>query len=228
MTVTVRLFAILRQHAGRGELQLELAEGSTAADAVTAVGDATGITELLDRMPLALAVNRSYADETAVLTDGDELALVPPVSGGAHVAGGEPLIHASITGEPLSLDRVAGLVGHPGAGAIVTFQGTTRDVERLEYEAHAEMAEELLASILTEIAAEHDLKAIACEHRTGSVPLGDPSVIVAASSAHRPEAFAAARAAIDRIKAELPIWKQEVDGERSEWVEGTPVSGASE
>lgn len=224
MNVTVRLFAMLRQHAGRGELRLELAEGSTARDAVTAVGDATGIADILDRMPFALAVNRSYADDDVVLADGDELAIVPPVSGGAPIDD-ETLVHARITGEPLSLDRVTAMVRHPGAGAIVTFQGTTRDVDRLEYEAHDQMAEELLTTILTETATKHDLKSIACEHRTGSVPLGEPSVVVAASSAHRPEAFAGAREAIDRIKAELPIWKSEVTGENAEWVEGTPVEG---
>jgi len=101
--------------------------------------------------------------------------------------------------------------------------GVTREVERLDYEAYAEMATERIAAILRDCIAEHGLEAAAAEHRTGSVPLGEPSVIVAVSAGHRKEAFAGARAAIDRIKAEAPIWKREVEGERSEWVEGTPV-----
>ena len=128
---------------------------------------------------------------------------------------------AAISSEPLSLDRLAAMVARDGAGAVVTFSGVTRQVDRLEYEAYAEMAEERIAEILTEAHTRHGLEAIAAEHRIGSVPLGEPSVIVAASSAHRPEAFAAAREAIDRIKAEAPIWKREVEGEEERWVQGT-------
>ncbi len=142
------------------------------------------------------------------------MALIPPVSGGSDV-------HAALLAAPLSLDRLARSVVRDGAGAVVTFQGITREVERLDYEAYAEMAERRIAEILTELHREHGLEAIAAEHRTGPVPLGEPSVIVAASSAHRPQAFAAAREAIDRIKAEAPIWKREVEGEEGRWVEGT-------
>ncbi len=107
------------------------------------------------------------------------------------------------------------------AGAIVTFSGVTREVERLDYEAYAEMAEAKIGEILGECRDRHGRSAIAAEHRVGSVPLGEPSVIVAASAAHRPEAFAAAREAIDRIKAEAPIWKREIEGGEARWVEGT-------
>jgi molybdopterin synthase catalytic subunit/molybdopterin converting factor small subunit len=208
MKLEVKLFAMLRERAGRDSIEVELPEGST-------VGDLLGeLADLIGAMPVRAAVNREYSLDGEQLRDGDEVALIPPVSGGADV-------HAAVTGEPLSLDRLSGMVGRPEAGAVVTFAGVTREVERLEYEAYSEMAEAKIAEILTEVLAESGALAIAAEHRVGTVPLGEPSVIVAASSAHRPEAFVAARSAIDRIKTEAPIWKQEVEGGESRWVEGT-------
>lgn len=231
MTITVRLFAMLKEQAGRAEVELDLAPGATAREALTAAGTAAGISDLLDRMPVALAVNREYAKPDVVLADGDELAVIPPVSGGAP-EGDLPLIHSAITAEQLSADRLMRFVTHPDAGAVVTFQGMTRNALRLEYEAFSEMAGEQLSSILAAVAAEHGLIAIAAEHRTGSVPLSEPSVIVAASAGHRPEAFAGARDAIDRIKSELPVWKREViteaGVETTEWVAGTPVGEAAQ
>jgi MoaE-MoaD fusion protein len=128
--------------------------------------------------------------------------------------------HARVTNEPLSLERLAALVGRPAAGAIVTFQGTTRDVEQLEYEAYREMAEERIAAIVADAVERHGLEAAAAEHRVGTVALGMASVAVAASAAHREEAFAGAREIIDRIKAEAPIWKKEVDAGNEHWVRG--------
>ena len=122
--------------------------------------------------------------------------------------------------QPLSLEALTRLVGRPGAGAIVSFQGVTREVERLDYEAYREMAEERMAAILTECVERHGLEAAAAEHRVGAVGLGEPGVIVAVAAAHRGEAFDGAREAIDRIKSEAPIWKAEVDGGRSRWVAG--------
>ena len=215
MRVSVRLFAILRERAGRSSIDLELADDATVADALGALGSEPGIGELLGRMPVAMAVNRSYAADDTRLAAGDELALIPPVSGGA------PEVHARVTADPLQLDPLARMVVRDGAGAVVSFQGVTREVERLDYEAYDEMATERIAAILAECVERHGLEAAAAEHRTGSVPLGEPSVIVAVSAAHRGEAFAGAREAIDRIKAEAPIWKREIEGGEAEWVEGT-------
>jgi molybdopterin synthase catalytic subunit len=139
------------------------------------------------------------------------------VSGGSSAA----VVHARVTAEPLSLDAVAERVRDPRAGAVVTFQGVTRDVDRLEYEAYVEMAEERIAAIVAEAVERHGLCAAAAEHRVGEVPLSEPSVTVAASAAHRGEAFAGAREIIDRIKAEAPIWKKEIEGGEGRWVEGT-------
>ena len=204
MEVKVRLFAMLRERAGAGEIVLELPEGARVADALASLG------ELADGLPLVMAVNREYAGEDVVLSAGDELALIPPVSGGA----------GRVVSGPLSADRLIERVRDPRAGAVVVFEGVTREVESLDYEAYTEMAEDKIAAILAEAIERHGLCAAECEHRVGTVPLSEPSVIVAASAPHRGEAFAGAREIIDRVKAESPIWKREPEG----WVEGTPPS----
>jgi molybdopterin synthase catalytic subunit len=210
MQITVMLFAMLRERAGARELTLELPDGASVRDALAELGD------LAAGLPLVMAVNREYAPEDHVLDPGDELALIPPVSGGEAA-----VVHARVTGEPLSLDALAARVRDPRAGAVVTFQGVTRDVDRLEYEAYVEMAEERIGAIVAEALERHGLCAAAAEHRVGEVPLCEPSVTVAASAAHRGEAFAGAREIIDRIKSEAPIWKKEVEGGKGRWVEGT-------
>jgi molybdopterin synthase catalytic subunit len=224
MTVRVRLFAILRERAGSDSIEVELAEGATVADALAKLSGLPPLAELLERLPVRMAVNRAYASPQTRIGPGDELALVPPISGGA-----DP--HARVTGEPLSLEALAEAVGRPAAGAVVAFQGVTREVSRLDYDAYAEMAEERIVQILRECVERHGLEAAAAEHRTGAVGLGEASVIVAVSAAHRAEAFAGAREAIDRIKAEAPIWKREVERDgASRWVEGTqpPLDRAGE
>jgi len=214
VTVQVRLFAVLRELAGSESIEVEVAEGATVADVLRELSERPPLAELLDRLPVRMAVNRSYADPETLLSAGDELALIPPISGGAGP-------HVRVTEEPLSLEALASAVGRSGAGAIVTFQGVTRDVGRLDYEAYREMAEQRIAEVLDDCMDQHGLQAAAAEHRVGGVALGEASVIVATSAAHRAEAFAGAREAIDRIKAEAPIWKREVERDGgSHWVEG--------
>ncbi len=235
MTVTVRLFAILRERAGRDSVEIELPEGATVGDAFERLAAAPGLAELVRRMPLRMAVNREYACDATAIAPGDELALIPPISGGAPGSDqpsvlGNPVgdkgqrvgrTRAAVTDRPLSADRLSAWVGDTGAGAIVTFQGVTREVASLDYEAYREMAEERIAAILTECAERHGLLGAAAEHRVGRVPRGEPGVVVAVSAGHREEAFAGAREAIDRIKAEAPIWKRELDAVGAgEWVEG--------
>lgn len=215
MTVNVRLFAVLRELAGRESLELDLPDGATVDDAMAALAERPELAGALGRMRVVMAVNRDYAEGGTPLGAGDELALIPPVSGG----GAE--VHAVVTGEPLSLEGVSRRVVRDGAGAVVSFQGVTREVDRLDYEAYEDMARERIAAILAECVSRHGLEAAAAEHRVGPVPLGEPSVVVAVSAAHRGEAFAGAREAIDRIKAEAPIWKREVEGGEGRWVEGT-------
>jgi molybdopterin synthase catalytic subunit len=212
MQVTVRLFAMLRERAGASEVEVELPEGARVRDALAALDG------LADGMPVVMAVNREYAKEDAPLGEGDELALIPPVSGGS--------VHAVVTSGPLSLDALAARVRDPRAGAVVTFQGVTREVDRLDYEAYEEMAGPAIAAIVADAIERHELCAAAAEHRVGEVPLSEPSVAVAVSAPHRGEAFAGAREIIDRIKAEAPIWKREVEGEETRWVEGARPRGA--
>ena len=207
MRVTVRLFAILRERAGSDRLELDLPEGARVADALRAVDHLAG------GLRLVMAVNREYAAPEDPLSAGDELALIPPVSGGATTAP-----HVAIRSEPLSLDAVAARVRDPRAGAVVVFEGVTREVGWLDYEAYAEMALEQMQAIVAGAIERHGLCAAAAEHRIGRVPLGEPSVIVAASAPHRGEAFAGAREIIDAVKARAPIWK----AEEGEWVEGAP------
>ncbi len=206
----MRLFAMLRERAGAREVTLSLPDGAKVSDALAELGT------IAEGLPLVMAVNREYADEDQVLDAGDELALIPPVSGGEAA-----LQHVRVTGEPLSLDSLVQRVRDPRAGAVVTFEGVTREVEKLEYEAYVEMAEAKMAAIVAEAVERHGLCAAAAEHRVGDVPLSEPSVAVAVSAPHRGEAFAGAREIIDRLKAEAPIWKKEVDGGEGRWVEGT-------
>jgi molybdopterin synthase catalytic subunit len=235
MHVRIRLFAMLRERAGVSELELELPDDARVRDALAAVE------ELAGGLPLVMAVNREYADADAPLASGDELALIPPVSGGAApLSGWEPAAgragadsdapgsapHVRVTAAPLSLDALVARVRDPRAGAVVTFSGVTRDVPSLDYEAYAEMALQQMRSIVADAVERHGLCAAAAEHRVGSVPLSEPSVLVAVSAPHRPEAFAGAREIIDRIKALAPIWKREVDEDgAATWVAGTPPAG---
>jgi molybdopterin synthase catalytic subunit/molybdopterin converting factor small subunit len=205
--VSIRLFAGLRERAGRDELELDLPDGARVADALDRVQ------HLAPGVSLVLAVNREYADRDVVLHAGDELAVVPPVSGGAVLDG------------PLSLEAVAARVQDPRAGAVVTFSGTTRDVAFLDYEAYVEMAAAKIDAIVAEAVQRHGLCRAAADHRYGRVPLGEASVVVAASAPHRGEAFAGAREIIDAIKAQAPIWKRE----EGAWKVGTvPALGGSE
>ena len=215
MKVTVRLFAILRDRAGAGEVHLELADGARADDALAAMS------ELVGEVPVMLAINRRYARGSDPLSEGDELALIPPVSGGERESDPDDLVSVTLTDRPLSSDSLLAVVRDPRAGAVVLFAGVTREVERLEYEAYAEMAVERMDAIARTAHARHDLCRVAVAHRTGSVPLSEPSVLVAASAPHRGEAFAGAREIIDAVKAQAPIWKREIGAAGGSWVAGT-------
>jgi molybdopterin synthase catalytic subunit len=214
MRVSVRLFAGLRERAGTDRLDVELPDDARVADLLAAMAS-TPVGALRDR-ECVVAVNREYATADEPVHAGDEVALVPPVSGGSGAA-----LHVRVTAEPLDIAALADAVRDPRAGGVVVFEGVTRDVPELDYEAYEEMAAQRIEAIAREETERHGLCAVAIEHRTGTVPLSEPSVIVAASAPHRGEAFAGARALIDRVKAEAPIWKVEVDGADRRRVEGT-------
>jgi molybdopterin synthase catalytic subunit len=206
MNVTVRLFAGLRERAGCNELALELPDGARVADALARMSD------VIRDVPVVMAVNQEYADDRHSLAPGDELALIPPVSGGSVGTA-----HVRVTDEPLALDPLVARVTDPRAGAVVTFTGVTRQVAELDYEAYQPMAERHMERIVAEAIDRHGLCAAAAEHRVGTVPLSEPSVAIAVSAPHRAEAFAGAREIIDEIKARAPIWKRE----EGEWVSGS-------
>jgi molybdopterin synthase catalytic subunit len=206
--VRVKLFAALRERAGGGERELELGEGST-------LGDVWPRLELGPEPDgLLYAVNREYAARDRPLGDGDEIAVIPPVSGGAF----------RLSGEPLSLDAAVAEVADERAGAVATFVGTTRvhsrgrTVLHLEYEAYADMAEAEMRRIAEDLKARYELCEIAIHHRTGRVGIGEPSVVIAVSAPHRQDALAACKDAIDTLKETVPVWKKEVYEGGEEWI----------
>jgi len=202
----VRLFAGLRERAGWSRREME---------GVERVGDVWPALDLGDEPEgLLYAVNREYADRDRPLADGDEVALIPPVSGGGF----------RLTEEPLSLDTVVAEVASDQAGAIATFVGTTRrrsrgrDVHHLEYEAFEGMAEQEMARIADELKGRYDLHDVAIHHRVGRVDIGERSVVIAVSAPHRGDALAACKDAIDTLKETVPLWKKEVYEGGEEWI----------
>jgi molybdopterin synthase catalytic subunit/molybdopterin converting factor small subunit len=208
VTVTVRLFAGLRERAGWSSRELDVAEG-------TQVADLWPLLDLGERPPgLLYAVNRQYAAEETVLSAGDELALIPPVSGGAF----------RLTDEPIDPSAVIREVSDPRAGGIATFIGTTRvesrgrTVHYLDYEAYGGMAEQVMAEIAEGLKRTHDLCEVAITHRVGRVDIGELSVVIAVSAPHRAAALAACKEAIDTLKETVPLWKKEVYEGGEEWI----------
>jgi MoaE-MoaD fusion protein len=219
MNVRVRLFASAREAAGVGHLVLELPNGHAVRDAVAAITMLHP--EVGDIRQMVIARNREYVDLEAPLADGDELALIPPVSGGAISTPARILVSAA----PLSLDAAIEAVRGPDVGGIVVFLGTVREASRgkrvrhLEYEAYAEMAESKMRGIATALEAKHAPLRVALHHRVGDLAIGEIAVVVAAAAPHRDAAFAAARAAIDELKRVVPIWKKEYTDDGAVWVE---------
>ena len=208
MKVRVRLFAALRERAGSGELQVELPDGAVVGDVWPALS--------LDGEPpgLLFARNRAYAERGERLEEGDEVAVIPPVSGGSF----------RLSDEPLSLESAIAEVRNDEAGGIATFVGTTRrrsrerDVLHLEYEAYEGMAERVMEELARSLKERHDLCDVAIHHRVGRVEIGDTSVVIAVSAPHRAEALAACREAIDELKTSVPLWKKEVYVGGEEWI----------
>jgi molybdopterin synthase catalytic subunit len=219
MKVTVLYFAVFRERIGRDEEALELPAGARVRDALEALAARHAAIGAL-RGKFRVAVNQDFTDDDHALADGDELALIPPVAGGAEAAAR----HARLLGEPLSLDRCIAAVAGPGMGGIVTFTGMVRRhsrgavVDHLEYEAYGTMAVRELVRLCDEIEAEIAGARLAVEHRVGHLAVGDIAVVIAAAAPHRAEAFTACRAMIDRLKDRVPIWKKEVGEDGAEWV----------
>jgi MoaE-MoaD fusion protein len=226
MRVTVLYFAILRERVGLEREELELVGTADVGAARAAI--AARHPALASLLPaVRAAVNRAFVPDAHALADGDELALIPPVAGGADGprADATAIAKVAIGPRPLAAEDVVAIVAGPGRGGIVTFAGVVRrqghrlaDVVRLEYEAYEAMALEVLAAIAAEIEAELPGTCVAIHHRTGALVVGETAVVVAAAAPHRAEAFAACRAAIDRLKERAPIWKKEIGESGAEWL----------
>jgi len=202
----VKLFAGLRERAGWSERELDGAGRVSEVWPLLGLGD--------EPAGLLYAVNKEYAERDHELSDGDEVALIPPVSGGAF----------RLSETPLSLDAAVAEVARDEAGAIATFTGTTRvhsrgrTVQHLEYEAYPGMAQKVMAEIADELRTRYEITEIAIHHRTGRVDIGEPSVMIAVSAPHREAALAACKDAIDTLKERVPLWKKEVYEGGEEWI----------
>jgi molybdopterin synthase catalytic subunit len=215
--VDVLFFAVLRERLGRERESIELPAGATVGHLLEHLAVAhPALPPLLGRVQIA--VNRTIVKPEHALASGDEVALIPPVSGGA----GPPRI--AVTATPLALGDVATVVEGAGQGAVATFTGNVRrqgavpDVIRLEYEAYVPMAVEVLTAIADEIELESPGVRVAIHHRIGTLVVGEAAVVIAASAPHRAEAFAACRIAIERLKQRAPIWKKEIGASGAVWV----------
>ncbi|HUZ01092.1 MAG TPA: MoaD family protein [Thermomicrobiaceae bacterium] len=215
MRVTVRYFASLREAAGRTSEQRDMPEGALVADLLASLASDYPALAGLQAASMPM-VNQEYVEVARVLRDGDEFALIPPVSGGSS--------RFAVVEGPIDVQAISDSVAGPGAGAIVTFVGTVRDAARgqavrhLEYEAYAAAAERMLARVGDEIRERWGIERVAITHRVGRLDVGDASVAIAVASAHRAEAFDACRYAIDRIKEIVPIWKKEFYAEGETWI----------
>jgi molybdopterin synthase catalytic subunit len=242
MRIRIRLFAIQRELVGAREVPLELADGATVEDAWAAV--VARFAALAPGRPsVRFARNGDYAEPGTVLADGDEVAFIPPVSGGSGDVGRLRILelHEEPFG-PAILSELEGRLATDEDGAVVGFVGRTRvspgtpapgqeaeaarhagrSVEALGYEAHDTMAIRVLTAIADEIEERFGVERLAIVHRTGEVPLGEASIVVVAASAHRDAAFRAARYAIDETKARAPIWKAERFADGHVWI-GAPA-----
>jgi len=206
--VRVKLFAGLREQAGTRERELELEDGARLGDVWARLD--------LGAQPggLLFARNRAYATPEEPLADGDEVAVIPPVSGGDF----------RLSADPLSVEDAIAEVARDEAGAIATFVGTTRNrsrdrsVRHLEYEAYEGMAEKVMEELAVELERKHALSAIAIHHRVGRVEIGERSVVIAVSAPHRQAALAACAEAIDTLKQTVPLWKKEIYEGGEEWI----------
>jgi molybdopterin converting factor subunit 1 len=214
MQARILLFAYYREQAGVDRLEVTLPDGATVAQAIEQLlAERRSLPR--DFKPHLIAVNEEFANPAYPLHEGDEVAMYPPVSGG---------MDAAVTNTPIDTRTLADAVRRPSNGAVIAFEGVTRNetggrrVVHLEYEAHDSMASKVLAKVLEETAHRFGVRDLAVRHRIGRLEIGDVSLVVAVGSPHRREAYQAAQYAVDRIKQIVPIWKKEFFEDGSVWV----------
>jgi molybdopterin synthase catalytic subunit len=219
--IAALLFARLREQAGGDRFALELPGGSTVADAYAELRRLHPALEAR-RESVRVARNQEFAGWDDPLVEGDEVAFIPPVSGG----GGEVGVLFELTDQPLDSRRLEAAVARSGAGAICTFTGVVRDnsrgreTTRLEYQAYPGMAESQMRAIAAEIGERWPEARVAMAHRMGVLEIGEASVVVSVSSPHRGDAIAACKWGIDRLKETVPVWKKEFFAGGEVWIEG--------
>ena len=222
MRINIRLFAVLREKVGVDEIPLDVEEGSTVAEVAQIL--MRKYPELRPMADIALfAVNTEYVEANYVLSKNDELALIPPVSGG--------IPRAHVTADILDTKTITQSVHKPEYGAVTTFEGIVREqnlgrkVAYLVYDAYIPMAEAEMERIAVEAEQKWGSMGVSMSHRTGRLEIGEVSIVVTVSSGHRKESFDACRYIVDQIKTRVPIWKKEVWEDGEEWI-GTPGSSA--
>ncbi|MEO6594605.1 MAG: molybdopterin converting factor subunit 1 [Planctomycetota bacterium] len=229
LRITVRCFAAVREALGTEQLLLEVPVGTTVEGLRQQLAEKTPV---LARLPLAFAVNRDYARAESVLRDGDEVAFIPPISGGS---GAHDLYRFDLVAGVIDPRALEAECRTDRDGAVVTFAGTTRDhneglaVLSLRYEAYPEMAQKVMCGLFEEAIKRFPITRARVVHRLGDVPIGEASVVVVVASPHRGPAFDACRFLMDRLKNEVPIWKREQlrDGDNVRWVGDLPRPGGS-
>lgn len=229
MKVSVRLFAGLHDIVGQREVVLELVDGATVADLRNQLGSRyPAVVPFMST--LVCAVNEEYVNNEYRLSPSDQVALIPPVSGGSSREDETDAAHFEVTEDPLDPQRLAELVRHDESGAVALFYGVVRNQSRgrrvlyLEYDAYPSMALKKMREVADEARCRWEITDIAINHRTGRLKIGETSLLVAVSAAHRKEAFEACHYAVDRIKEVVPVWKKEVWEGGESWVEGHPVN----
>ncbi len=224
--ITVKLFAILKDKAGRNELQMN-GGPATVADLLQAVAAAyPALSDIIARGRIMVSVNREFAQRDAPVKDGDEVALMPPFSGG----GMAPVQRVRIQREPFDVDQEIERIKKTSTsiGAVVTFLGTTRDISkekqvaRLEFEHYPGMAEKKLGEIREQAIRDYGVIDAGIVHRVGTLPVGENIVLIVVAAGHRDEAFRACRFCIDELKRITPIWKRETTPDGEVWVEEHP------
>ncbi len=223
--ITIKLFAILKDKAGTGEIQLP---GKTEAvsDLLRQVsGELPVLSDILTSCAIMVSVNQEFVKYNALVKDGDEIALMPPFAGGNETSG-----RIRIQQKPFSLEQEVESLKRSSTsiGALVNFIGTTRDVSKgkevtkLEFEHYPGMAEKKLSEIRTQAISDFGVIDVTIVHRIGTIPVGEDIVLIAVAAAHRDEAFKACRFCIDELKRITPIWKKETTPTGEVWVEEHP------
>jgi MoaE-MoaD fusion protein len=219
MRVQVLFFGVLKDLMGRASESLEMREGATVADVLTHYE--AHVPRMRELLPtIALSVNQHYSGPGALLGDNDEVALLPPVSGGAG--------RAAIVREPINTPEVTKRIKHPEDGAAIVFEGVVRDNTRgrktlyLDYEAYEEMALREMEDLACQAVAEFKIRDVAIVHRLGRLEIGETSVLIVVASAHRGPAYEASHWLIDTLKRKVPIWKKEYFVDGAVWADGEP------